>query len=122
MKRQDIDAAWVLELYALKWSLERIADEMGCGPRLIRKLLIEGGVEVRSGGLGRGTSHCAAVLDDAKVIELRELRRTDKRTWSWSKLAFKAGMSARAVRKAVMGDTWTHVPMSSNARSISNVG
>ncbi len=55
----------------------------------------------------RGSEHGRAVLDEARVIELRRLRSEG---WSTGRLAGRYGVARNTVCYAISGRTWRHVP------------
>jgi hypothetical protein len=64
------------------------ADRLACGPTV------------------RGSRHGRALLDEAKVIEMRRLR---SQGWSTGRLATRYGVSRNTVCYAINGRTWGHV-------------
>lgn len=56
----------------------------------------------------RGSAHGMARLDESKVTEARRLRREG---WTYGELAGRYGVTSGAIRPAVKGETWRHVPM-----------
>jgi hypothetical protein len=54
----------------------------------------------------RGSQHGRAILDEAKVIEMRRLRSEG---WSTGRLAVRYGVSRNTACYAISGRTWRHV-------------
>ena len=56
-----------------------------------------------------GDSNAHSVLTGKQVTEAKQLRGSDKRTWTWSRLGKKYGVSLYTIRLAVLGKNWRHL-------------
>lgn len=97
-------------------SVRDIAAELGVSRSAARSMLIgttwrhvEGAVQMRAQreAVPRGERGSSAKLSQVEVLEARRLRRHGE---SWRKIAEQLGRTIGAIRSAVEGRSWSHLP------------
>src|SRR5262245_39423911 len=96
----------LVEAYEDGTGVIQLALDYDCAPSVVRTALVDAGITLRSVSQ-RGEASSQAVLNEALV---RDLRRRYEAGESYNVLARETGLSNEAIRKAVTGKTWSHVP------------